>query len=161
MYQTSYLEEHIEDLYKYLAIYKPEQLDKYEIGNKLNIGIYLVSGESEAFCSNERNYIFLNRDLNHQERWQDFGHELCHVRRHSGHQGKVSPMFRELQEWQADNFMYHFCVPTFMLQNLKLPPEIRQAIPIVADTFNVELEFAEERLHRYSRKLYEARICNY
>lgn len=155
MYHTSYLEDYIENLFKRLAIHHPDQLDKYSIGNKLNIGIYLVSGESEAFCSNERNYIFLNRNLNHIERWQDFGHELCHVLRHSGHQGKISPMFRELQEWQADNFMYHFCVPTFMLLRIRLPPEKQRAVSLIAETFQVEYQFAEKRLNRYYQKFFK------
>lgn len=153
MYQTSYLEDYVEDLYKRLGINEPDELDKYAIGNELNIGIYLVSGESEAFCSQERNYIFLNRNLSHQERWQDFGHELCHVLRHSGHQRDMQPMFRELQEWQADNFMYHFCVPAFMMKRIRLPPNSYEAVTLIAELFNVEMKFAEERLNRYYQKV--------
>ncbi len=153
MYQTSYLEDYIEDLYERLGINQPDELDKYAIGNKLNIGIYLVSGESEAFCSNDRNYIFINRNLKHQERWQDFAHELCHVLRHSGHQGRIPPMFRELQERQADNFMYHFCIPTFMLRQLSLPSSMQQAVPLIAETFKVNHEFAEYRLSKYFQKV--------
>ena len=156
MYQTSYLEDYIERLYRNLGIHHPEQLDKYAIGNELNVGIYLVSGESEAFCSSKRNYIFLNGNLNHKERWQDFGHELCHVLRHAGHQNKMQPMFRDLQEWQADNFAYHFCVPTFMLKRIRLPTDRSRAICLIAETFGVEYSFAEKRLDRYLNKLYAA-----
>ncbi len=156
MYLTSYLEDNIQRLYEDLDIKYPYQLNKYIISDRLDIGIYLSRDPSEAFYWENRYYIFINRDLDSRRRWQDFGHELCHVLRHSGHQGEMPSLFRELQEWQADNFMYHFCVPTFMLRALKLPAEMRRAIPIVAETFNVEYEFAEERLYRYSQKLFAA-----
>lgn len=154
MYQNSHLEDYIKELYNDWNITSPERLNKYFIAERLNISIYLTSGKSEAFYWQGRYYIFINRELNRRKRWQDFGHELCHVLRHSGHQGKMPHSLRELQEWQADNFMYHFCVPTFMLQRIRLPPDRIAAAYLIAETFNVDFGFAEERLERYQRKLY-------
>lgn len=154
MYQNSHLEDYIQGLYLDWNINNPEQLNKYAIANYSNVGIYLSSDPSEAFYWESRYYIFINRDLDSRKRWQDFGHELCHVLRHSGNQKKMPIMFRDFQEWQADNFMYHFCVPTFMLQRIRLPPDQLAAAYLIADTFNVELSFAKERLDRYLRKLY-------
>lgn len=147
----SHLEDYIEKLYSDLSIQQPEQLNKYVIGEQLNIGVYL-SDSSEAFYWKGRYYIFIDRDLNRRQRWQDFGHELCHVLRHSGDQGKMTPLFREMQEWQADNFMYSFCVPTFMLRKISLPRDRQSAACVISEVFNVEPEFAEERLERYVRK---------
>ncbi|WP_342537292.1 ImmA/IrrE family metallo-endopeptidase [Sporosarcina sp. FSL K6-3508] len=152
MYQNSHLEDFIEQLYASLSIRQPEQLNKYLIAERLNIGIYLSRNDSEAFYWDGRYYIFINRDLDSRQRWQDFGHELCHVLRHSGHQGRMPPLFRQLQEWQADNFMYHFCVPTFMLQKIHLPYDQFEAIRLIAETFNVEYDFAFKRLEMYQRK---------
>ncbi len=152
MYLTSYLEDDIRRLYEDLDIKYPYQLNEYIISDRLNIGIYLSRDPSEAFHWQNRYYIFIDRSLDNRKRWQDFGHELCHVLRHSGHQGQMSTLFRELQEWQADNFMYHFCVPTFMLQQISLPPEIKQAVPLISETFNVDYAFAEERLKKYVQK---------
>lgn len=154
MYQNSHLEDYIQQLYKDLFIEQPEQLNKYVIADQLNIGVYLTSNTSEAFYWDDRYYIFINRDLDNQQRWQDFGHELCHVLRHYGHQGTMPVPFRELQEWQADNFMYHFCVPTFMLRQIQLPNDRRAAVRLICETFNVEYEFAEIRLEQYLKKLY-------
>ncbi|MEV9639527.1 ImmA/IrrE family metallo-endopeptidase [Mammaliicoccus sciuri] len=153
MYQNSHLEDYIQQLYKDLSIRHPSQLNKYVIGERLNIGVYLTSGSSEAFYWQGRYYIFIDRSLNSRQRWQDFGHELCHVLRHSGHQGRMPPPFRQLQEWQADNFGYHFCVPTFMLQRIRLPPDQRAAAALIAETFNVDYRFAEIRLDRYVSKM--------
>lgn len=152
MYQNSHLEDYIQQFYKGLAIERPEQLNKYVIADQLNVGIYLTSNTSEAFYWLDCYYIFIDRSLNHRQRWQDFGHELCHILRHNGHQGRMPSQFRELQEWQEDNFMYHFCVPTFMLRRIRLPPSQQSAARFIAETFNVEIPFAEERLTRYLRK---------
>lgn len=152
MYQNSHLEDYIQQFYKDSSIEQPEQLNKYVIADELNVGVYLTGNTSEAFYWDGRYYIFIDRDLDNQRRWQDFGHELCHVLRHSGHQGNMPAPFRELQEWQADNFMYHFCVPSFMLRRIRLPPDQQSAVRLIAETFNVEISFAEERLKRYLRK---------
>ncbi|EGQ21126.1 MULTISPECIES: ImmA/IrrE family metallo-endopeptidase [Sporosarcina] len=154
MYQNSHLEDYIQQKYEELSINLPSQLNKYVIGSRLNIGVYLTSHESEAFYWDKRYYIFINRRLNSRQRWQEFGHELCHILRHSGHQSRMPSPLRELQEWQADNFMYHFCVPTFMLRRIRLPPNRQAAAYVIAEMFNVELEFAAERLERYVRKQY-------
>ncbi|HLR80429.1 MAG TPA: ImmA/IrrE family metallo-endopeptidase, partial [Bacillota bacterium] len=82
-----------------------------------------------------------------QKQWQDFGHELGHVLCHAGHQLKMNHMFLKYQEWKANNFMYHFCVPTFMLYQLK---EVN--VHNVMDLFNVEHEFACKRLASFSFK---------
>lgn len=153
MYRYSHLEDYIQELYFRWNIRSPEQLNKYVIADQSNIGIYLTSDTSEAFSWDGRYYIFINRNLDNQQRWQDFGHELCHILRHSGHQGNMPAPFRELQEWQADNFMYHFCVPTFMLRRIRLPPDRQTAAYVIARTFNVEIQFAETRLDRYWSKL--------
>lgn len=150
----SHLEDYITNLYKKIGIQKPEQIDMYNVAKMLNIWVYTFGGTSEAVYSNGRQYIFLNRDLSPQEKWQEFAHELCHILRHAGHQRKMNPLFLEYQEWQADNFALHFCVPTFMLQRIRLPPEQRDAVQLIADTFNVDYKFATERLSRYHQKLF-------
>ena len=152
MYRYSHLEDYIQELYFEWNIKVPEQLNKYVIADQSNVGIYLTSSTSEAFSWDGRYYIFINRDLDNQQRWQDFGHELCHVLRHSGNQRHMSSLFRELQEWQADNFMYHFCVPTFMLRKIHLPHDQFEAIRLISETFNVEYNFAIKRLEMYNRK---------
>lgn len=152
MYRYSHLEDYIQELYFEWDIKVPEQLNKYVIADQSNVGIYLTSSTSEAFSWDGRYYIFIDRRLDDRQRWQDFGHEICHVLRHSGRQGNMPAPFRELQEWQADNFMYHFCVPSFMLRRIRLPPDQQSAVRLIAEIFNVEITFAEERLIRYLRK---------
>ncbi|WP_371811524.1 hypothetical protein [Sporosarcina sp. Te-1] len=50
----------------------------------------------------------------------------------------MHPLFIELLEWQADNFAMHFCVPTFMLDRILLPPDQKAAIHLIMETFKVD-----------------------
>ncbi|OAH60915.1 hypothetical protein AWH49_14685 [Domibacillus aminovorans] len=54
-----------------------------------------------------------------------------------------------MQEWQANSFALHFCIPTFMLEKLELTDHKQAAIAIIAQTLSVEYGFAEERLERW------------
>lgn len=93
--------------------------------------------------------IFLNENQSRQKVLQDFAHELGHILRHEGHQQAMFEQFRIYQEWQAKQFAYHFCIPTFLLNELELPQLRCEAVWVIAKTFNVELTFAAERLEKW------------
>ncbi|MCS1383525.1 hypothetical protein NXZ75_15050, partial [Lysinibacillus sphaericus] len=57
--------------------------------------------------------------------------------------------FREYQEYKANNFMYHACVPSFMLDELE-PSDL--TVENVQRLFNVEYDFAFKRLEQYRSK---------
>lgn len=101
------------------------------------------------FLREEDVYIFLNDFLLKEQQWQDFCHELAHVLLHTGHQGRMSPLFREYQENKANHFMYHACVPSFMLDEIE-PNNL--TIEYVQEQFNVEYDFALKRLEQYLYK---------
>ncbi|MEK4026335.1 ImmA/IrrE family metallo-endopeptidase [Sporosarcina sp. FSL W7-1283] len=148
----SHLEDFIESLLKEIGVFKPIHLNKFYIADMLGVYLHLLEVRSRGLWDGDIYYIFLNPNLSRQQRWQDFGHELCHGLRHAGNQKSMPSSFRKLQEWQANNFMYHFCVPTFMLRSIQLPSDQRFAAALIAETFNVEFSFAEERLKRYYQK---------
>lgn len=144
----THLEDYIYDQYKSIGITEPEQLDMRYIARKL--GVDIVYRKTIFRFGNE---VVLTPGTPAEE-WMNFGHEICHYLRHCGNQANMNPLFIELQEWQADNFALHFCVPTFMLNRIRLPPDRLAAVYFIAETFNVEIEFAEVRLERYLQKLY-------
>ncbi|MGJ9460327.1 ImmA/IrrE family metallo-endopeptidase [Oceanobacillus sp. CF4.6] len=145
----THLEDCINALYKTMRINKPHQLEITQIANHLQLKIHYSS-----FSLRMGNVIVL-RNSSKQREWQSFGHEVGHYLGHEGNQMKMFYMFLELQEWQANAFAYHFCVPTFMLEEIKNP-----TVYEVMDLFNVEYEFAMNRLEMYERKMYDARIYN-
>ena len=153
MYYT-HLEDYIKNLYLSLAVHSPSQLDMRDIAKKLNIRLHYFDEESESNFLGGVPRIFLNKNLNIQEQWQDFAHELCHVLLHAGNQRFLPHNFLLYQEMKANNFMYHFCIPTFMLEKIDLPRYKNESIKLIAETFNVTLIFAEKRLEMYENKVF-------
>lgn len=136
-------------MYRLIEISNPDQLDKRVIAEKLNIKLHYFDEDSEANVINGIKRIFLNERLSSRKRWQEFAHELCHILRHVGYQQHMPFLFYQMQEWQANYFSYHFCIPTFMLQELQ---EIN--VYQIMNLFNVEFEFASRRLEMYKNKCY-------
>lgn len=139
---NTYLEDYIYSLLKAIKITDPKELTINNVASKL--GLTVVYRRKPYRFDDE---IILQHGTSQQE-WQLFAHELCHYLRHSGNQLNMNPLFVELQEWQADNFTYHFCVPTFMLEEIDLPKQKIEAIGVIAETFGVEYEFARIRLEK-------------
>ena len=55
----------------------------------------------------------------------------------------VNTLFLEYQEWKANNFALHFCVPTFMLQRYKIHT-IKEGVSLIRVEFGVSNEIAEK-----------------
>lgn len=141
----THLEDYIKNLYLSIGVTSPDQLDPKNIAALLGINLIYLPCDS----TNLGNVIFLDSRLSKEEQWQEFGHESCHATLHSGNQAKSNPLFREYQEWKANSFALHFCVPTFMLNQIKLPKKKELAIIKICLLFNVEYDFAEKRLDQY------------
>jgi Zn-dependent peptidase ImmA (M78 family) len=159
-YTYTPLEEFVKELYIALSIATPNEIDMRDIADQLNIKLYFYDDGSTAVG----NRIFIDERLSKARQWEDFGHELCHTLRHHGNQllmlkNALLHSFRKLQESQSDNFMYQFCVPTFMLLNFKISNflDVKPGISFVTEKFNVTEEFAEERLRRFKRQLLQSK----
>lgn len=149
MYYTSHLEDFIKEFYTKLGIFSPQQLQFKEIANKLGISVYFWSNPSQALFLKDLAYIFLNDHQSNQQMWQDFNHELGHVLLHTGNQSKMIDKFREYQEYKANLFMYHACIPSFMLDELSILDYTYETIDLIRELFCVEKSFAIKRLEQY------------
>ena len=136
------IERYVYNLYKSIQVTHPEQLKLKSIASELGVSV-LYGSISFSF-----NNVVILEKTNKQMEWQTFGHELCHVLRHVGNQLNMHYLFVQLQEWQADYFAYHFCVPTFMLNDFK-----EVTINVIANNFNVEYDFAIRRFEMYQSKI--------
>jgi Zn-dependent peptidase ImmA (M78 family) len=163
-YTYTPLEEFVKNLYKKLSITVPKEIKMVEIAIQLNIQLHFYDDASVAVEGNGIHHILIDERLNKAQQWQDFGHELCHSLRHFGNQllmldDDLLHSFMRLQESQSDNFMYQFCVPTFMLLNYKIANflDVKAGIPFIVENFNVTEEFAAERLNRFKRQLLQSK----
>ena len=149
------LEKKVEKLYNQIDVYAASDLCMEQIAHSLGIHLYIMPGGSKSVILNGTAYIFLDSSLNDNDRWEDFGHELGHVLYHSGNQRLLTkyPDFINYQEWEADLFAFHFCVPTFMLLQSELPNDCRSAVHYVSQQFNVSYSFAHKRLKMLKQKI--------
>ncbi|MGN8233196.1 ImmA/IrrE family metallo-endopeptidase [Priestia flexa] len=148
-YHTSLLEDWIEQLYKKIGVYRPEQLNYRDIAKKLNIRLTYLEMTSRLF----KDLVIIDSRLSSEEQFEDFAHEACHILRHAGNHMIINDLFLELQESQAKRFVYHFCVPTFMLRNLTFCKSRKETVYLIASTFKVTYQLADKRLRLYENKL--------
>ncbi|OFD89275.1 hypothetical protein BWGOE13_38660 [Bacillus mycoides] len=156
-YHTTYIEDYIKNLYHSLFIFVPEKIDMIQIAQNLNIWLHFAPLGSRAICRNNLPSIIIDNRKPHYHQWEDFGHELCHILFHEGNQLHIPKTFLDYQEAKANNFMLHFCIPTFMLRQLELPNTKLEAIHLIVETFNVSFETAHKRLLYYENQL----LANY
>ncbi|UPW82367.1 ImmA/IrrE family metallo-endopeptidase [Lysinibacillus sp. Ag94] len=141
----THLEDYIRELYTEIGVTKPKHLDPRIIAPRLGFIVIYLPCESVSYD----NIIYIDSRLSEEEQWQEFCHELGHVLSHSGNQTKTHYLFREYQEWKANNFAFQACVPTFMLNNINLPKNKKEAIITICILFKVDYEFAKKRLDHY------------
>lgn len=141
----THLEDYIKNLYFNIGITKPEEININTIANRLRLKVLFVPFNSLR----ANNVICINERIPKDEQWQQFGHELCHALWHYGNQLGIPIFFREYQEWKANNFALHFCVPTFMLEEMNLDREYYKAMYQIQKVFNVDEYFAKKRLDYY------------
>ncbi len=150
LYTYTHLEDFIQNIYLKLNIQEPQQLSLNSIADTLNIGIHSICTNSQVILFERKYYIFLNDHLTASKQFEEFGHELGHVFLHAANQQHMHPDYRLYQEWKANLFALHFCIPTFMLQNLQ-PNQLDPYI--ISDLFGVTVEFACKRLSLYHQRI--------
>jgi len=144
----TYLEDYVLKFYSKIDIFHPYQLEPEIITTRLGMSLVYIPYNS----MNAGNTIFLDDRLTVPQQWQDFGHELCHALWHTGNQLNLPLPYKEYQEWKADNFAHHVCIPTFMLDRMNLNRNEHKNVWKIQEMFQVEREFAEKRLQQY--------VCN-
>ncbi|MGE7091706.1 ImmA/IrrE family metallo-endopeptidase [Lysinibacillus sp. NPDC048646] len=95
-------------------------------------------------------FIFLAQNFTVAQKWQEF----CHVLQHTGNHSVMPPSGIGHQENKANNFMYHACIPTFMLNRLEIYSGNVITVLHIQHLFNVEYDFAEKRLEQYISNKY-------
>ena len=141
-------ENYIYHLCKSINILSYDQLSIDSISTVLDIDILYWEYSSELVCFKDKHKMFINVQLTSQEQWQDFGHEMYHYFFDETSYNQLNESYGVYGESKADYFMYHFCVPSFMLQQLKGVTAYD-----IMNLFNVEFEFALKRLEMYRNNL--------
>lgn len=141
-------EKSIMKFYQSINIDDPLLLSVEIVTEHLSIDLIYWNETSSMAQLNDRYIVFINESLTMQQQWQEFGHEMCHYFNDKGNRNLLNSSFIYYCEFKADYFAYHFCVPTFMLQNIK-----GVDVYDVVNKFNVEFDFALRRLEMYHNKI--------
>lgn len=141
---------YVKKLYKNMKIYHPYQLMIDTVSERLNLSVVYWEFSSELTLYKGIYKVFINKNQTEQQQWQDFGHEMYHYCYDHVVYDRLHECYAEYGESKADYFAYHFCVPTFMLQEI-------EGVDVydVVRLFNVEFNFAYRRLEMYHNKIIE------
>lgn len=143
-------EQFVMNFYQSINVYEPLLLSIELIIEALNIELVYWNHTSAIAKYHNRYTVFINESINVQQQWQEFGHEMYHYFYDETNYDLLHENYAEYGESKADYFAYHFCVPTFMLYNLK-----GVDVYDVMELFNVEFDFALRRLEMYKNKMLE------
>lgn|SRR5690606_29558324 len=150
----------IMQFYESISVICPYELSIMHIAEKLNMEVCFWNFGSAIAQFNGIHKMFINKRLSEQQQWQDFGHEMYHYFFDNTRYDLLKESYAEYGESKADYFAYHFCVPTFMLDNLK-----GVDVYNVMELFNVTYDFALKRIEMYEnmsiarRNIYGERAC--
>ncbi|MEH7674446.1 ImmA/IrrE family metallo-endopeptidase [Bacillus pumilus] len=152
-YMYSALEIEVKDIYGQLQIHDMQPLNIDAVAMHFDISLIYKPIESKAFSIRNRKAIFIDERKNSLQQREDFCHELCHILKHTGTQNNAHYLFKQMQENQANAFMYHFAIPSFILNKIDIPNSIYEAAPYISSNFGVSYNFAHHRLEMFYRNL--------
>lgn len=161
LYKLTELERKVENLYREKGLLNPSDLEIKKIAKALDIHIdYSTSeGPQRAIWDDETAVIFLNPNLPERTKRDIFFHELSHPLMHCGDQSIMkNTSFRELQEFQANQFRLYAAIPFFMLKELKLPKYENQIIHFIERVFNVSHNLAKQRFEQIKRRIIQSHL---
>ncbi|WP_342045959.1 ImmA/IrrE family metallo-endopeptidase [Bacillus sp. OTU530] len=150
-YRTTPLEDWVTTFYKRIGIQKPSDLQIDIIAEHCDVILIIDEAESSYIITDLFQIITLDSRLSPEKQKETFFHELCHILRHEGMQGKMPYMFREWQEWDAVNFTKYAAIPAHMLQYIRLD---RDSIAEMSNLFKVTPELCKARLEQIRNRLY-------
>lgn len=145
-YHTTTLEDWVTNFYKRLHIMHPKQIKEDEIAQKLYIFIHRKPLPSSFQVIGRYQGITVDSRASIQEQKEMFFHELCHILRHAGRQGRMPAAFRDLQEWDARNFVRYAAIPHHHLRYINFDQV--NLSEHIADLFDVSVQLAGERIHQ-------------
>ncbi|KZN99394.1 ImmA/IrrE family metallo-endopeptidase [Pseudobacillus badius] len=149
-YHTTPLEDWVTQLYIKLEIFHPSQIDEEFIAKKLRI--FLHRKPRPSFFEIVGNYLGITIDCRAtQEKQREmFFHELCHILRHCGQQSIMPKAFRDLQEWDAQNFVKYAAIPHHLFKYIDFNQhDLEQHM---AELFGVSTELCKTRIEQIKNR---------
>ncbi|WP_370222090.1 ImmA/IrrE family metallo-endopeptidase [Cytobacillus sp.] len=159
MYKPTELERKIEEMYKEKGILTSADLDIHRVAKAFNINVEysLPEGPQNAIWDEDDSLVFLKSDASEENQRETFFHEFGHTALHCGDQFNMpNKPFRELQEFQANQFQMYAAIPFFMLKDLELPKYEYQIVLMIQNTFKVSSKLARKRFEQIKQRIFQS-----
>ncbi|GAE26990.1 phage-like element PBSX protein XkdA [Halalkalibacter wakoensis JCM 9140] len=157
-YKPTSLESWISLRYRQKNIVTPDDLVEDKICFAYNIFLKRWAKPSHSIETGNFKMISIDTSIDYYKQREEFYHELCHILRHAGRQIMMPKAFRELQEWDANNFVKYAAIPLHMLRGFDFTDS--NIISIMSDSFKVTPQLCEERLLKIKNNLYYKEAFN-
>jgi Zn-dependent peptidase ImmA (M78 family) len=158
-YTPTETERKVEMLYKERKILAPSDLEIPKVARLFNVHVNYSRGPQRAIWDEDTSVIFINPNQTEEKQREVFFHELCHPLMHCGDQTNMHyKSFRDLQEFQANQFQLYAAIPFYMLKDLDLPVYEYQIINVIRVTFKIPLSLAKKRWDQIKRRILQAQI---
>jgi len=155
-YFTTPLEQWVDQLWEKAGVDAVSRLNIDDVSSRLEVWVHYAKETSRALEFMGMRSILIDSRLGRQQQWEEFLHELCHVLRHAGNQTLMPRSFCEWQEAEANRFVLYAALPFSLLEQLKLPDRLSEAVEVVACKFDVTYELAYKRLEQIKRRMLAA-----
>lgn len=158
-YQMTSLEKWTEDLYSRLGIQHPFQISMDYISKRLNIWVHYLDVRSKAVEASAGMYsMFIDNRLPSDLQRLEFLHALCHLLRHAGQHTLLPDVFTQAQEDESDRFILYASMPYSIISRMPLPEQRSEAITFLAETFQVPMELAAQRVDQIQRRIFQGQL---
>lgn len=143
-------EHRIFNLYGYLNIREPHEIDFDMIADSCQIEIMRIPGHRSYTMDHPIRkgwkIVCINSSLPELEQREKIAHEVFHCLAHAGNQLTLPISFIKLQENQSKIGAAHLLMPLWMLSNFDFTTEPRHLIYTLSNTFRVSMAFTIKRL---------------
>lgn len=150
-YSLTRMEKWITEEYLKYNIHSPGDINIEKIADIYNVIVWKYPMEARYDIFDNRKFIVINSQSSPEIQREQFFHELCHVLFHVGHQSNMNEPFRELLEWEADNFVLYALLPYFMIKQYDLTDEY--IIHDLSNDFCVTPLLCQKRLSQIKNRI--------
>jgi Zn-dependent peptidase ImmA (M78 family) len=159
LYRPTDMELWIQSKYEAEGLHFPGDLEDMDrIASLFGAHIAYTEGDTKVIYDADGDcLIFLHIHLDRLTQRLAFFHELSHPALHSGNQRQLPPSFVSLQETQAGLFQQYSAMPIHMLKPFAQLQQQPHFFRLLAETFDVPVTFAQERLERIARRISQER----
>ncbi len=150
-YNFTRIEKWITDEYLKNNIHTPEDIDIEKLASVYNVAIWMFPMDARYDIFNGKKIIVIDSRTTIEEQREQFFHELCHILFHVGHQSRMHEPFREMLEWEADNFVMYAALPYHMIERYDLTNEY--LIHELASEFKVTKTLCQKRMEQIKNRI--------